>query len=88
MCPVCQARFRGAAECSRCGADLTAITRMARKPGPGTLCLWPEVLARLARPKGSARCRQSNGSYEVFMCLPRAFFDGKTSLQVGVCSHN
>ena len=21
-CPVCQARFRGAAECSRCGADL------------------------------------------------------------------
>jgi hypothetical protein len=23
-CPVCKARFRGAAECSRCGADLTA----------------------------------------------------------------
>jgi predicted amidophosphoribosyltransferase len=25
MCPVCRARFRGAAECSRCGADLTVI---------------------------------------------------------------
>jgi 2-keto-3-deoxy-galactonokinase len=24
-CPVCKARFRGAAECSRCGADLTAL---------------------------------------------------------------
>jgi hypothetical protein len=25
MCPVCQARFRGSAECSRCGADLAPI---------------------------------------------------------------
>ncbi len=25
MCPVCQARFRGSAECSRCGADLGTI---------------------------------------------------------------
>ena len=25
MCPVCQARFRGSAECSRCGADLGPI---------------------------------------------------------------
>ena len=25
MCPVCQARFRGSAECSRCGADLGKI---------------------------------------------------------------
>jgi hypothetical protein len=24
-CPVCKASFRGAAECSRCGADLTAL---------------------------------------------------------------
>lgn len=23
LCPVCQARFRGATRCSRCGADLT-----------------------------------------------------------------
>jgi hypothetical protein len=28
-CPVCQARFRGAAECSRCGADLTALMLLA-----------------------------------------------------------
>jgi hypothetical protein len=25
MCPVCRARFRGAALCSRCGADLTML---------------------------------------------------------------
>jgi hypothetical protein len=24
-CPVCKAHLRGAAECSRCGADLTAL---------------------------------------------------------------
>ncbi len=24
-CPVCQARFRGVAQCSRCGADLTPL---------------------------------------------------------------
>lgn len=24
-CPVCRARFRGAARCTRCGADLTAL---------------------------------------------------------------
>ena len=28
-CPVCKARFRGAAECSRCGADLTALMTLA-----------------------------------------------------------
>ena len=29
MCPVCRARFRGAAECSRCGADLTVLMALA-----------------------------------------------------------
>jgi hypothetical protein len=24
-CPVCQARFRGSAQCSRCGADLASL---------------------------------------------------------------
>ena len=28
-CPVCQARFRGAAECSRCGADLAPLMKLA-----------------------------------------------------------
>jgi len=28
-CPVCQARFRGAAVCSRCGADLARLMRIA-----------------------------------------------------------
>ena len=29
MCPVCRARFRGASECSRCGADLTMLMTLA-----------------------------------------------------------
>ena len=29
MCPVCRARFRGAPECSRCGADLTVLMTLA-----------------------------------------------------------
>ena len=28
-CPVCQARFRGTADCSRCGADLRPLMRIA-----------------------------------------------------------
>ena len=28
-CPVCQARFRGATTCSRCGADLTPVMVLA-----------------------------------------------------------
>jgi predicted amidophosphoribosyltransferase len=28
-CPVCQARFRATRECSRCGADLTPLMRLA-----------------------------------------------------------
>jgi len=30
-CPVCQARFRGAQVCSRCGADLGPLMRLAVK---------------------------------------------------------
>jgi hypothetical protein len=30
-CPVCQARFRGARTCSRCGADLEPLMRLAVK---------------------------------------------------------
>ena len=29
MCPVCQARFRGSSECSRCGADLGTLMVLA-----------------------------------------------------------
>ena len=29
MCPVCRARFRGASQCSRCGADLTVVMTLA-----------------------------------------------------------
>ena len=30
-CPVCLARFRGSARCSRCGADLTPLMRLAAR---------------------------------------------------------
>ena len=30
-CPVCQARFRGAVTCSRCGADLRPLMFLAAK---------------------------------------------------------
>jgi hypothetical protein len=31
MCPVCLARFRGTRECSRCGADLTMVMKLAAR---------------------------------------------------------
>ncbi len=31
QCPVCQARFRGSALCSRCGADLAPLMLLAAK---------------------------------------------------------
>ena len=30
-CPVCRARFRGTAACSRCGADLSPLMRLASR---------------------------------------------------------
>jgi hypothetical protein len=30
-CPVCAARFRGSAACTRCGTDLTPLMRIAAK---------------------------------------------------------
>ena len=30
-CPVCRAKFRGTRECSRCGADLSAIMRLSAR---------------------------------------------------------
>ena len=30
-CPVCGARFRGSATCSRCGTDLTGLMRLAAR---------------------------------------------------------
>ena len=31
MCPVCLARFRGTSECSRCGANLTIVMKLAAR---------------------------------------------------------
>ena len=39
-CPVCHARFRGSATCSRCGADLSPLMRLtvaARQRGANAL---------------------------------------------------
>lgn len=32
-CPVCRAGFRGTRECTRCGADLTALLILSAKAG-------------------------------------------------------
>jgi hypothetical protein len=37
-CPVCQARFRGTAEWSRCGAELTALMLLAAH-----VCVWRQA---------------------------------------------
>ena len=31
LCPVCRARFRGASQCSRCGADLIPLMTLAAR---------------------------------------------------------
>jgi predicted amidophosphoribosyltransferase len=33
ICPVCQARFRETVQCSRCGADLAPLMRLAAAAG-------------------------------------------------------
>ena len=48
-CPVCRAHFRGAAECSRCGADLTALMLLVAQA-----CALREA-ARQALRSGDAR---------------------------------
>lgn len=45
-CPVCGARFRGARECSRCGADLSVLLR---------------ILARAHRHREAARAALAAG---------------------------
>jgi len=46
QCPVCQARFRGAAICSRCGADLGRLMRLAAE------AWWLRETARAAIAAG------------------------------------
>jgi len=48
-CPVCQARFRGATECSRCGADLAPLMNLA-------IDAW--------RARAAARAALRAGDYE------------------------
>lgn len=46
QCPVCQARFRGAVVCSRCGADLGRLMRLAAR------AWWLREAARAAVATG------------------------------------
>lgn len=53
QCPVCRARFRGARICSRCGADLEPLMRLAAQA-------WtPREAARDAMAQGEfSRARE------------------------------
>ncbi len=57
QCPVCHARFRGAAECSRCGADLTRPMLLA-------LSAW--------RLRNTARAAIRSGDYARASTLAQA----------------
>lgn len=56
-CPVCQARFRGARECSRCGANLEPLMLLAVQA-------W--------KLRESARSALAAGGYEQALALARA----------------
>lgn len=56
-CPVCQARFRETAECSRCGADLTPLMAL---------------LARAFRLRAQARLRLIEGDAAAALGLAEA----------------
>jgi hypothetical protein len=67
MCPVCRARFRGARECSRCGADLTLIMTLAaaawrmRKAARQALIDGDLTGARALASQAEAICRTTVG---------------------------
>jgi ribosomal protein S14 len=67
MCPVCQARFRGSAECSRCGADLGTLMRLAvgawriREAARDAISLGDPARARALASKAQEVCRTPAG---------------------------
>ena len=67
MCPVCQARFRGSAECSRCGADLGTIMGLAagawrmREAARDALAQGDFTRARALASKAQEICRTPAG---------------------------
>jgi len=67
MCPVCQARFRGSTECSRCGADLGTIMRLAagawrmREAARQALAEGDPARARALAAQAQEICRTPTG---------------------------
>lgn len=67
MCPVCQARFRGSAECSRCGADLAPIMGLVasawrlREASRQAIVEGDMVLARALAAQAQELCRTPAG---------------------------
>ena len=67
MCPVCQARFRGSTECSRCGADLGTIMGLAagawrmREAARRAIAGGDLALARALASQAQEICRTAAG---------------------------
>jgi predicted amidophosphoribosyltransferase len=67
MCPVCQARFRGSGECSRCGADLGILMGLAagawrmREAARDAISLGDLERARALASKAQEICRTPAG---------------------------
>jgi len=73
-CPVCQARFRGAITCSRCGADLRPLMFLAARASRLREDARQAILAgdfyeagELARQADSL-CRTSAGRNLLLLC--------------------
>ncbi|MDA0840988.1 MAG: hypothetical protein O3B01_23265 [Planctomycetota bacterium] len=71
-CPVCGAKFRGTTECSRCGADLSPLMRLAtrawlvRQQAIDALLLGnPQLAEQLAAEAMSNRSSPENLALEV-----------------------
>ena len=67
MCPVCQARFRGSRECSRCGADLGTIMSLAvsawrlREAARHAMAEGDTLRARALAARAQEICRTADG---------------------------
>ncbi len=67
MCPVCQARFRGSVECSRCGADLGILMGLAagawrmREAARDAISLGDLARARVLASQAQEICRTPAG---------------------------
>jgi len=69
MCPVCQARFRGSTECSRCGADLGSVMGLAagawrlREAARRAIAEGDAMRARQLAAQAQELCRTAAGKH-------------------------